>query len=176
MPAKAGAKLRLPDAKGAPVEVAAKVAVYTVVEQKGKELRLTARGQSGWASRDEWVPLTDAPAHYTDLIRAAPKDPTRMFTPNQRLEGFARAGGRCEFEAWMFIRCHKDAHHGDHHYPWSKGGATSMANFTAACVRCNTSKGAKLPGFFSTIRMEARRRKYFPAGIPVKAGQRFAQR
>ena len=51
-----------------------------------------------------------------------------------------------------------------------------MANFTAACVRCNTSKGAKLPGFFSTIRMEARRRKYFPAGIPVKAGQRFAQR
>lgn len=108
--------------------------------------------------------------------RAAPKDPTRMFTANQRSEGFARAGGRCELESWAFIRCRKDAHHGDHHYPWSKGGATSMANFTAACVRCNTSKGAKLPGFFSTIRMEARRRKYFPAGIPVKAGQRFAQR
>lgn len=108
--------------------------------------------------------------------RAAPKDPTRMFTANQRTEGFARAGGRCEFEAWAFARCKKPAHHGDHHYPWSKGGATSMSNFTAACVRCNTSKGAKLPGFFSTMRLEARRRKYFPAGIPVKAGQRFAQR
>lgn len=108
--------------------------------------------------------------------RAAPKDPTRMFTANQRNEGFARAGGRCEFESFAFVRCHKSAHHGDHHFPWSKGGATSMANFTAACVRCNTSKGAKLPGFFSTMRLEARRRKYFPAGIPVKAGQRFAQR
>jgi hypothetical protein len=108
--------------------------------------------------------------------RAAPKDPTRMFTANQRSEGFARAGGRCEFETLPFIRCRKPAHHGDHHYPWSKGGATSMSNFTAACVRCNTSKGAKLPGFLSTVRMEARRRKYFPAGVPVKAGQRFTQR
>lgn len=108
--------------------------------------------------------------------RAAPKDPTRMFSQAQRLEGFARAGGICELDGAWFIRCRKPAHHGDHWYPWSKGGATSMTNFVAACVRCNTSKGAKLPGFFATQRIEARRRRYFAAGVPTKAGQKFTQR
>lgn len=110
--------------------------------------------------------------------RAAPraKDPTRLFTNNQRMEGFARAGGRCELEMFPFLRCKKPASHGDHHFPWSKGGSTSMGNFTAACMRCNTSKGAKVPGLWSTIRMEARRRRYFPAGSPTKAGERFTQR
>lgn len=109
--------------------------------------------------------------------RPFPTDPSRLFSPVQRNEGFARAGGRCELDGFfLFTRCKGKAHHGDHHYPWSKGGSTSMVNFVAACARCNTSKGAKIPTAWATMRMEARRRKYFPQGVPVKAGERFAHR
>jgi hypothetical protein len=108
--------------------------------------------------------------------RQVPKDPSRLFSANQRAEGFARAGGRCELEGWGFTRCRRPASHGDHHYPWSRGGATSMGNFVAACAKCNTSKGAKVPGFFTTLRMQARRRRYFPPGSIVAAGERFVQR
>lgn len=106
---------------------------------------------------------------------AAPKqkDPVRMFSAAQRSEGFSRANNQCELESMPFVRCKEKASHGDHHYPWSKGGATSMLNFTAACVRCNTSKGAKVPTRFSTWRMERRRQRYFPTGVPVTAGQRM---
>lgn len=108
--------------------------------------------------------------------RSSPKDATRMFTASQRVEGFARAGGRCEFDTIPFIRCRRPAHHGDHWFPWSKGGSTSMTNFVAACARCNTSKGAKTPGALQTLRLQARRRRYFPMGVPVNAGERFAHR
>lgn len=108
--------------------------------------------------------------------RQVPTDPARLFTTVQRTEGFARAGGRCEMESFLFFRCRTKAHHGDHHYPWSKGGSTSMSNFVAACARHNTSKGAKIPTSWQTMRMEARRRKYFPQGLTVKAGEHFAHR
>lgn len=108
--------------------------------------------------------------------RKLPTDPTRMFTAAQRAEGFTRANNRCELEGWWLTRCKKSAHHGDHHYPWSKGGATSMGNFVAACARCNTSKGAKIAGFLTTQRLEARRRRYFPDGVSVRAGDKFVQR
>lgn len=103
-------------------------------------------------------------------------DPSRLFSATQRREGFARASDRCELERWPFSRCKRSAHHGDHYIPWSKGGSTSMANFVAACARCNTSKGAKMPGAWSRMRLEARRRKYFAPGSVVRAGERFAQR
>lgn len=109
--------------------------------------------------------------------RPVPTDPSRLFSAVQRTEGFARAGGQCELDGFFFFtRCKGKAHHGDHHYPWSRGGSTSMTNFVAACARCNTSKGAKIPTAWATMRMEARRRKYFPQGVPVKAGERFAHR
>ena len=108
--------------------------------------------------------------------RPAPTDPSRLFSAAQRSEGFARAGGRCEMDGIFFLRCKAKAHHGDHHFPWSRGGSTSMANFVAACARHNTSKGAKVPTFWATVRIEGRRRKYFPQGINVKAGERFAHR
>lgn len=108
--------------------------------------------------------------------RPVATDPSRLFSDAQRNEGFARAGGRCELDGFFFTRCKGQAHHGDHHFPWSRGGSTSMTNFVAACARCNTSKGAKIPSAWATMRMEARRRKYFPQGVPVKAGERFAHR
>ncbi|MEH0110616.1 HNH endonuclease [Tersicoccus sp. MR15.9] len=103
------------------------------------------------------------------------KDPTRMFTAAQRAEGFTRAGNRCEMEIMPFIRCRRPAHHGDHHIPWSKGGATSLDNFVAGCVTCNTSKGAKMPSAWSTMRLQGRRRRYFPDGLDVHAGRVFVQ-
>jgi hypothetical protein len=108
--------------------------------------------------------------------RPAPTDPSRLFSAVQRAEGFARADGQCEMDGVFFMRCKDKAHHGDHHFPWSKGGSTSMGNFVAACARHNTSKGAKIPTSWQTFRMEARRRKYFPQGVNVKAGERFAHR
>lgn len=108
--------------------------------------------------------------------RQVPTDPSRLFSAVQKTEGFARAGGQCEMDGVFFLRCRAKAHHGDHHYPWSKGGSTSMANFVAACARHNISKGAKIPTAWATMRIEARRRKYFPQGVTVKAGERFAHR
>ncbi|MFJ4171670.1 HNH endonuclease [Paenarthrobacter sp. NPDC089714] len=35
--------------------------------------------------------------------------------------------------------------YGDHFYPWSKGGSTSLRNFVAACGHCNRSKGRPHP-------------------------------
>lgn len=108
--------------------------------------------------------------------RPAPIDPSRLFSASQKNEGFARAGGRCEMDAWLFTRCRAKAEHGDHHFPHSKGGATSMGNFTAACARHNLSKGAKIPTFWQTQRIISRRRRYFPKGITTAAGERFAHR
>lgn len=108
--------------------------------------------------------------------RQVPKDPTRMFTAAQRAEGFSRAGSRCELNGVWLSRCRRPASHGDHWYPWSKGGATSMGNFVAACPRCNTSKGAKIPTALATFRLISRRRRYFPAGLDSSTGQKFVQR
>lgn len=114
--------------------------------------------------------------HRVNSNRKKPTDPSRLFSAIQRIEGFARAGGRCELEILPFIRCRRDAHHGDHFLPWSKGGSTSMGNFVAACARCNTSKGSKVPTAFATFRLEMRRRRYFPQGMTAKPGELYLQR
>jgi 5-methylcytosine-specific restriction endonuclease McrA len=104
------------------------------------------------------------------------KDDERLYSKQDRMIGFARAGGRCEMDGFLwFLRCGREAKHGDHHYPHSKGGATTMQNFVAACVRCNTSKGAKVPTFMQTKRIQNRRRSYFPKSVPVTAGERITR-
>lgn len=96
-------------------------------------------------------------------------DPQRIFTAEQRAAGFDRADGRCEFSGLLF-RCRGAAEHGDHYFPWSKGGASSMGNFVAGCAPCNLSKGAKPPSRLNQIKLERRRRRYFPPGVDVRAG------
>lgn len=105
--------------------------------------------------------------------QATQKDPTRMFSSSQRTEGFARAGNICELERWPFIRCTRPASHGDHFFPWSLGGCSNMANFVAACAPCNLAKSNKYPSRFLRWRIERRRRRYFPPGMPVTAGDRM---
>ncbi|MDT0169728.1 HNH endonuclease [Pseudarthrobacter sp. BRE9] len=100
------------------------------------------------------------------------RDPVRRFTRQQRREGMARAGGLCELEAGFGRRCGRPAEHGDHFYPWSKGGSTSLQNFVAACARCNRAKRANIPSPGKQQRMERRRRDYLPPSASVSVGER----
>lgn len=103
----------------------------------------------------------------------ARKDPTRAFTGTQRSTGFNRAQNRCEFDRVVFWRCRRPAQHGDHWLPHSKGGASSLTNFVAACAKCNLSKSAKMPTPGQTARLKRRRRRYFAPGVDVAVGEWF---
>ena len=100
------------------------------------------------------------------------RDPVRRFTRQQRRAGMARASGVCEMETGFGRRCSRAAEHGDHFYPWSKGGSTSLQNFVAACSRCNRAKGARIPSPGQQLRLERRRRTYVPPDGAVAAGER----
>ncbi|WP_246084747.1 HNH endonuclease [Pseudarthrobacter phenanthrenivorans] len=100
------------------------------------------------------------------------RDPVRRFTRQQRREGMVRAGGLCELEAGFGRRCGRPAEHGDHFYPWSKGGSTSLQNFVAACARCNRAKRANIPSPGQQQRVERRRREYLPLSSSVSVGER----
>jgi hypothetical protein len=100
------------------------------------------------------------------------RDPVRRFTRQQRREGMARAGGQCEMEAGFRRRCSRPAEHGDHFYPWSKGGSTTLQNFVAACARCNRAKGAGIPSPGKQERLERRRRDYLMPDASVSVGER----
>ena len=95
------------------------------------------------------------------------RDPVRRFSRQQRREGMGRAGGQCEMESGLRRRCPQPAEHGDHFYPWSKGGSTSLQNFVAACARCNRTKGARVPSPGQQERIERRRREYVALAGPV---------
>jgi len=100
------------------------------------------------------------------------RDPVRRFTRQQRREGMARANGLCELEAGFGRRCGRPAEHGDHFYPWSKGGSTSLQNFVAACARCNRAKRARIPSPGQQRRVERRRREYLSPSSSVSVGER----
>ncbi|WP_281452819.1 HNH endonuclease [Paenarthrobacter nitroguajacolicus] len=83
-----------------------------------------------------------------------------------------RAGGQCELESGYRRRCTKAAEHGDHFYPWSKGGATSLRNFVAACAHCNRRKSARIPSPGMLTRLERRRATYVGTGMTGAVGER----
>ncbi|TSE16623.1 HNH endonuclease [Arthrobacter sp. KBS0703] len=100
------------------------------------------------------------------------RGPVRRFSRQQRCEGMARAAGQCEMEAGFRRRCSRPAEHGDHFYPWSKGGSTSLQNFVAACSRCNRAKGAQIPSPAQQERLERRRRTYVALDGAAAVGER----
>jgi hypothetical protein len=113
--------------------------------------------------------IVAAVIHAQDVRR---RDPVRRFSRQQRREGMARAGGQCEMEAGFRRRCSRPAEHGDHFYPWSKGGSTTLENFVAACARCNRAKGAVIPSPGKQERLERRRRDYLTPDVSVSVGER----
>jgi hypothetical protein len=113
--------------------------------------------------------IVAAVVHGRDVRR---RDPVRRFNRQQRREGMARAGGQCEMEAGLGRRCSRPAEHGDHFFPWSKGGSTTPQNFVAACARCNRTKGARIPSPGQQARIERRRREYVALAGSVKVGER----
>lgn len=115
----------------------------------------------------EWIAIAFVIVAIAKLARSrgsVSKDPRRNFTVNDRINGFSRAGNRCEHFNIFGFRCRARASHGDHHYPYSKGGATILTNFVALCAHHNLSKGSRVPSRLYTNRLERRRRKYFPPG------------
>ncbi len=113
--------------------------------------------------------IAAAVVHSRDVRR---RDPVRRFSRQQRREGMARAGGQCEMESGLRRRCSRPAEHGDHFFPWSKGGSTTLQNFVAACASCNRAKAARIPSPGQQARMERRRREYAAPGDPISVGAR----
>jgi hypothetical protein len=113
--------------------------------------------------------IVAAVVHGRDVRR---RDPVRRFSRQQRREGMTRAGGQCEMEAGTGRRCSWPAEHGDHFFPWSKGGSTTMQNFVAACAKCNRTKGARIPSPGQQARIERRRREYVAQADSVSVGER----
>lgn len=99
--------------------------------------------------------------------RQSQRDGQRLFTVAQRALGRDLAGGRCEHANILGVRCHRPGAHGDHIYPWSKGGATIQSNFAWLCAAHNLSKGARVPSAVQIWALQRRRRRYYPAGVPV---------
>jgi hypothetical protein len=113
--------------------------------------------------------IVAAVVHRRDVLRG---DPVLGFSRQQRREGTARAGGQCEMEAGLGRRCSRPAQHGDHLFPWSKGGSTNLQNFVAACAKCNRAKGARIPSPGQQARIERRRREYAAPDGSVSVGER----
>lgn len=110
----------------------------------------------------------------TGLIhRPLPKDkrdPARVFTAAAKREASELAGGRCEGTRVIRCRHRGDDLHGDHWYPHSRGGATTLDNLVMLCPKCNRRKSDKIPTSAETAVLYLRRRSYMPPGR-MKPGQ-----
>ena len=118
-----------------------------------------------------WILLPIAVALLVVIILASPagggsetRDPQRLFTAAERREAFERAGLRCEHKPLLWHRCTNTPTQGDHIYPWSKGGRTAMSNQQALCPFHNARKSGSVPSRMYMLRLQWRRRRYFPDG------------
>lgn len=101
--------------------------------------------------------------------RSRRRDPWRTFKFDARRAVMARAGGRCEGALLVLVgRCDRPAVEADHVYPWSKGGATLVANGQALCAGHNRRKSNMTPPWWYVLVLERRRRSYFPPGADVR--------
>ncbi|HLS74707.1 MAG TPA: HNH endonuclease signature motif containing protein [Actinomycetaceae bacterium] len=96
------------------------------------------------------------------------RDPRRAFTAAERREAFKRAGLRCEHKPLLWHRCTNTPTQGDHIYPWSKGGRTTMSNQQAMCPFHNARKSGSVPTRMYIYRLQWRRRRYFPDGVSTQ--------
>ncbi len=71
-------------------------------------------------------------------LRTFVKVPYARRIPLNRRAVFARDAGQCQY-------CRKPAENLDHVVPRSRGGEHAWENVVAACRRCNTRKGSRMP-------------------------------
>lgn len=91
------------------------------------------------------------------------RDQPRTF-PDRDREWINRcAGGRCEHRTLGVFRCRAEITDLDHHYPWSKGGATVRGNLVGLCKKHNLRKTNHIPTRLDTWWLKRARRRYFPA-------------
>lgn len=94
------------------------------------------------------------------------RDPVRLFPDADRTWIRMAAGGRCEHRRLFgLLRCRKPIEHMDHHYPWSRGGATDRHNLVGLCARHNLRKSDGIPTLLYTWLLYRARLKYFPARL-----------
>lgn len=139
-------------------------------------LTTAAHGHSAWLVILAGVLLFGGVASLARRRQTIQKDPQRAFSAAQRTAGFARCQNRCEHISLLGRRCKAQAVHGDHIWPHSRGGATTLANFAGLCARHNLVKGARTPSRMAIRRLERRRRAYFPPGQPVEVVWRIGDR
>lgn len=87
------------------------------------------------------------------------RDTSRVFTARQKRAAGEQCHWRCEGTG-VFHRCRytgKDLH-GDHWYPYARGGATNMQNLVMLCPACNRRKTDKIPSFLQTKALSYRRK------------------
>lgn len=118
-----------------------------------------------------WVQVPVAAVLFVCVLLASPaggacdaRDPRRGFTIAERRAAFERAGLRCEHKSVLWHRCTNTPTQGDHIYPWSRGGRTAMSNQQALCPFHNSRKSGSVPTRMYILRLQWRRRRYFPAG------------
>lgn len=98
----------------------------------------------------------------------ASRDPRRGFNAAERRAAFERAGLRCEHKSILWHRCSNTPTQGDHIFPWSRGGRTTMSNQQALCPFHNSRKSGSVPTRIYILRLQWRRRRYFPEDISAR--------
>ena len=107
---------------------------------------------------------------------AGKTDPQRLFTVAQKTEAGRRCGNsRCEHKNPLWFRCNARGTHGDHIYPHSRGGATTLSNLQLLCPTHNLRKSASIPSVAYIWRLEQRRAKYYPDGVPGRVEWRIGR-
>jgi tetratricopeptide (TPR) repeat protein len=71
---KAGLTLTDRGKDGKPMTVPVRHLVYSVVAEDGDRIRVNYPGQEGWAAKSDWVRLSDAMEHFSERVKADPKD------------------------------------------------------------------------------------------------------
>lgn len=88
------------------------------------------------------------------------RDQQRMFTREQKQQLMARAHGRCEHKAPLWLRCPAAGEQADHIVPWSRAGPTQLWNGQLLCAGHNKRKSNRMPTSLYRWRLMRRRRKY----------------
>lgn len=110
--------------------VSARRAVVLVLREKAD---MVEEGEGAIRSTSTAVPVPSV-----IRLRTFVKVPYQRRVPLNRRAIFARDEGRCQY-------CGNGAENIDHVVPRSRGGSHTWENVVAACRRCNTKKGNRLP-------------------------------